>query len=309
MTTAAYFRHLVALLMAMGMSGCDFDVDPDPVVEDNVGVPETRAERRANEGLVLRGGEKPFAKGTRTRDTHSVEMQHLGVTITEADDVHTGSANMVYSLNRELDVMSPAIWKITNGEVGTTISTKLRSQETAEEVEEPHPLSGEIVIRDGARHSIERAGASAEQKAALKTFQSDWFGGDALFADKPVRRREGWAIRPEVVLEAFLGRKFTDGSGSAHLFVQQTLNFDDERTAEVSMSVERCRGTTTDAEGNPMEVEFHGFGTLHRSLEPLHTTQVDLEGTVKITINKGDDSLVKFNGPFRCRSRSEITRP
>ncbi len=308
MITRLFLSPSLLVLLALGMSSCDFDIDPDPVVEENTGILETPEERRANEGLVLRAKKNVFAKGTRTKDTHKLTMEGLGVTIMEADEIgNTGSASLVYQVNREVEVMSPSIWKIAMGDAGTTLTMKLRGEDASEVQETKNPFSQEVVIRDGDQFRMEGL-PSAEQKEALSSFDAVWFGGDAMFADKPMRRRASWAIKPEVVLEAVMGRTFTEGSGSAHLFVQQTLDFDGEESAEVVVSIERCRGLSTDENGDTMQVELHGHGTLQRSLEPLHTTQVNLEGTVRLTMKQGEKTM-KFAGPFECRARSEVTLP
>lgn len=310
-TTHCATRLRLAALVGVILTGCDLDpdpVDPDPVDSDPPGVPVVKSRSRESTQLSLQGGAEALPKGTRTVDTHELKMDRLGVTIESEGDVQTGSASIEYRVERDVTVMFPSIWKLSFGEVSRTIRLKPRGADSEEVMEYTDPLSQEVVIRDGSRFSLERAGASDAQKEALKSLRFEWLGGDELFTDGDVRRRDSWAIKPEVMLQALLGATFTESAGSAHLFVQRTLDFDGEKVAEVSVSVERCRGTMLDSVGDPVEVELHGHGKLHRRLDPLHTTQVDLEGTAQMTVSKPERTL-KFSGPFHCRSRSRLELP
>lgn len=300
-------RLMLPVIGAALLVGCDFfDIDPDPVVEDEPVVRETPEERRRNEELVLRGGTPKFPKGTRLKDTHRLSMDHLGIVIMEDDEVTmTGSAKISYDIERDINVLSPSIWRMELGAMGTTTTVKFRRDESELVTEERSPLEGSIIIQDGSRYSMESV-ATPEQKEALANFDAAWFGGDTIFAEEGKRRRSEWVIKPEVMLGAIFGKTFTDGSGSAHLSVEKTMEFDGQDVAEVRVSIERCRATTTGPGGETLEVELHGYGTLHRHLDPLHTTRVDLEGDAKIT-EKVEGKTTRFTGPFECRVRSQVS--
>ena len=173
--------------------------------------------------------------------------------------------------------------------------------------EVPYPLANQVVFRDGDKLTIGDV-PTDEQKAALESFRSDWFGGNAMFTDEPIKRGDTWVVKPEVALEAIFGETFTNGTGKVSMAVTRITDYDNQEAAEITMSLDHCKGTSTSPDGGEMEVEVHGFGTLYRSVDPQHTIHVDLNGDVHMTLPQPDAAL-KFSGPFECRASSEVTLP
>ena len=147
-----------------------------------------------------------------------------------------------------------------------------------------------------------------EQKKALKSFQADWFGGNTLFPDKPVKMRSEWEVKPETLLEAIMGETFTNGSGKVTLLVNKVFTFDNQKTAEIGVSMRHIQGTMIDEDGGDTEVNLDAYGTLYRSLESLHTTRVEFKGNISLS-TKSPEATVTFSGPFECRANSDVTQP
>ena len=55
-------------------------------------------------------------------------------------------------------------------------------------------------------------------------------------------------------------------------------------------------------------MELQAYGTLYRSLDPPHTTRVDIDGKVQMKMVQGDSEL-QFNGPFECQAKSDVVLP
>lgn len=304
----SHLRPWLLAVLAAVLSACDLDIEPDKIPENDGVMPETPEQRRANEGLNLTSPANAMRKGMHFKDSRQVTMDRLDMTVMEGDEVTlTGSASVLYEFEREVEVLAPSIWKITMGKTGMTRTIRHQALEEPDVFHWAHPLSQEVIIRDGSRFSMEEA-ATDEQEEALENFQAAWFGGNSIFPDEPVRRSQDWAVKADVILAAIFEKSFTEASGNARLFVQQTLDFDGEKTAEVNVAIESCRGLTTDAEGYPLEIELHGFGKLYRNLDPLYTTQVDISGGAKLTLKRENETL-NFAGQFECRGTSELSLP
>jgi hypothetical protein len=110
------------------------------------------------------------------------------------------------------------------------------------------------------------------------------------------------------VLEAIFSETFTSGSGDVKLSVQKFFSFEGVESAEVTVSLNRCRATMVDSKGQEVEVELQAYGTLYRSLDPPHTTRVDIDGKVQMKMVQGDSEL-QFNGPFECQAKSDVVLP
>ncbi len=297
---ATYF---ILLSLALVLPACDLDIDPDPPKADLSEVPEP-SRRRGNEPLLL-SRKAPLERGTRMEDSRKLTMKHMGFTVEVGEEIAlTGAADLSFTEERSVTVQSSSIWTIDTGDIGLEMKLSPRGQE-AQVMTLPHPLANQVLNCDGPRVSME-AMPNDDQREEMKSYQVEWFGGNELFSKDEVKTRGEWVVKPEDILGAIFGEVFENGSGSAHLFVEKTLNYDDRRTAEVVVSLERCRGTTIDQDGKPMEIELHGYGKLFRCLEPQHTTQVDIKGDAKITITE-PDSVMKFTGPFELLAKSDLT--
>ena len=299
---------LVASFLVFSLASCDLGVEPDPVEEDEVVKKElTPEQRRKKEGANLFAPERALPSGTTLVQSRSVKMDHLGVIISQEEKtVATGSADIAYEEARETTIVSKSITKVVMGDAGMKMQLTLRGQPSNETVE-PYPLQGQTIVKDGEQVSMEDV-PNDEQKEAMKSFRAAWFGGNALFVDSKIRRRGSWDVAPETVLEAIFSETFTRGSEDIKLSIQKFFSFEGVESAEVTVSLDGCRGTMVDSKGEEVEVELQAYGTLYRSLDPPHTTRVDIDGKVQLKMLQGDVEL-QFNGPFECQAKSDVVLP
>ena len=299
---------LCAPCLLFYLAACDLGVEPD-IVEEEVALPRELSpeQRRRKEGANLIAPDRAMPSGTKMTQSRAVTMKRLGVTISQAGkSVADGAADIAYEESRETTVVSKSIRKFVMGDAGMTMKLTLRDQPPNESVE-PYPLQGQTIVDDGGQLSMEDVPNDA-QKEAMISFQSAWFGGNALFVDAAIKPRGKWDVTPEIALEAIFSKTFTESSGDVTLSVQKFFSFEGVDSAEVTMSLNRCRGTMVDAQGQQVEVELQGYGTLYRYLDSLHTTRVDLDGTVQLKMKQGDTDL-QFNGPFECVAKSDVVLP
>ena len=299
---------LTAACLVFYMASCDLGIEPDPVEEDEISQRElTPEERRRKEGANLFAPERALPSGTKLTQSRNVTMDHLGITISQGDKtVATGAADLAYEENRETTIVSKAITKFVMGDAGMKMTLTLRDQPPNETVE-PYPLQRQTIVKDGGQVTMEDVPNDA-QKEAMNSFRAAWFGGNALFVDTKVKRRGKWDVTPETILEAIFSETFTDGSGDVTLSVQKFFSFEGVESAEVTVSLNRCRGTMVDSQGQEVEVELQAYGTLYRSLDPPHTTRVDIDGKVQLKMMQGDNEL-RFTGPFECQAKSDVVLP
>ncbi|MDB4507749.1 hypothetical protein N9094_00930 [bacterium] len=299
---------LVTSCLVFYLASCDLGVEPDPVEEEEVVQRElTPEQRRKKEGANLFAPELALPSGTKLTQSRSVTMEHLGVNISQGGKtVATGAADIAYEEARETVMVSKSIAKFIMGDAGMKMKLTLRDQPPNETVE-PYPLEGQTIVKDGDQVSMEDV-PNDDQKEAMNSFRAAWFGGNALFVDAMIKRRGSWDVAPETVLEAIFSETFTSGSGDVKLSVQKFFSFEGVESAEVTVSLNRCRATMVDSKGQEVEVELQAYGTLYRSLDPPHTTRVDIDGKVQMKMVQGDSEL-QFNGPFECQAKSDVVLP
>ena len=299
---------LTAPCLLFYFAACDLGVEPDPVEEDEVVKRElTPDQRRRKEGANLFAQDGAIPSGTKMKQSRDVTMSNLGVNVTQGGKrVATGQADIAYEETRDATLVSKSITKFVMGDAGLKMKLALRNQPPNEELT-PYPLQGQTIVRDGEQISMEEV-PNDEQKEALNSFRAPWFGGNRLFVDAAIKRGDKWDVTPETVLEAIFSETFKDGSGQVKLSIQKFFSFEGVDSAEVTVSLHRCRGTMVDSKGQEIEIELQGYGTLYRSLDSLHTTRVDIDGTAQLKMTQGDTELL-FNGPFECIAKSDVVLP
>lgn len=295
-------------LVLFSLSSCDLGIEPDEIEEEEVSTRELSPEKRRNkEGVNLFAAAGSLPSKTTMKQERELAMKNLGMRVLQGEEVvATGAADIVYTEKRDATVMSRSIRKFIVGDASMTMNMKMRGQPENQQVE-PYPLSGQTIVADGEEISMENV-PNTEQKEALKSFQADWVGGNALFEDAKIKRRSEWIVPAEKVLGCIFAETFTDGSGDAKLSIQKFFTFEGLETAEVTVSLNRCRGVMVDEEGQNVEIELQGYGTLYRSLDTQHTTRVEIDGTAAMTMKQGEVDL-KFNGPFDFIATSAISLP
>lgn len=302
------FVVVAPFLVLFSLCSCDLGVEADVTEDDEVSSRELSPEKRRNrEGVNLFAAPKSLPSKTAMKQSRELAMKNLGLQVLQGGEaVAGGAADIIYTENRDTTVISRSIRKFVVGDASMTMKMKMRGQPANEQVE-PYPLSGQTIVADGEEISMENV-PDAEQKEALKSFQVDWVGGNALFEDATFKRGAPWIIPAEKVLGAIFAETFTEGTGDAKLTIQKFFTFEGVETAEVTVSLNRCRGIMMDPAGENVEIELQGYGTLYRSLDTPHTTRVEIDGTTAMTMKQGEVDL-KFNGPFDFLAKSAITLP
>ena len=294
---------LLVTVLAICLTSCDWYEEADGIADEE---PFQSMAERGPRGIVLSAPERSYVKGSRMRDFLELEMENLTVKMEQGDQEIGGKADYLRRETREVEVLAPSIWKISLDDASRTIKTTTWDKQVAKKAVSS-ALADQVIIRDGDEVSLEGL-ATDEQKEELERFQPEWFGGNRIFPDEPVKPREQWEVKAEDVLGAIMGEVVTGLSGSATFEVEKTLTFDKRKTAKVHVSINRCRGTTSDKDGAEWEIELTGSGKIHRCLEPLYTTQVEITGHAKLIV-KELGVTTTFEGPFECRANSSLTTP
>ena len=133
-------------------------------------------------------------------------------------------------------------------------------------------------------------------------------GGNDLFPNHEVKSGDSWQVKPKLLLEAIFDSEFQKVSGKVDLIVKRRMNLDGHECAEISISLERCKGVTTSTDGSETELEMHGYGTLYRAIDIFHVLKADLSGDVVLTMDRSDGLTMRNSGGFEFTATSSVSR-
>jgi hypothetical protein len=315
--SAKLSHHLTSSLLVCGLicslvTGCDdlLNVEADPPKSEMASESESKPKRRSGRPtyrLVAEDGASGLPRGATTLDERLVEMDRLFLKVMSGDEVTGGGkVSITYKDSRKVDVISANIQRIQLDQAVVAYNMAMTGQDPIETVE-PSPLQGQVLTAD--RGEVSMPGVpTVEQKKALAEYQGLWLGGNDLFPNYEVKSGDSWQVKPKLLLEAIFDSEFQKVSGKVDLIVKRRMNLDGHECAEISISLERCKGVTTSTDGSETELEMHGYGTLYRAIDIFHVLKADLSGDVVLTMDRSDGLTMRNSGGFEFTATSSVSR-